>query len=56
MGLGPAPRPLILPGGRKWRTPKDAYNDEFIAETLSAQAEIITGTTLGLVNFLNSTF
>ncbi|KAM7358408.1 Z band alternatively spliced PDZ-motif protein 67 isoform 3-T3 [Cochliomyia hominivorax] len=41
-------RPLVLPGGRRWYRPKDAYNDEFIAETLSAQAELITGTTLGL--------
>ncbi|XP_012159444.1 plectin isoform X2 [Ceratitis capitata] len=40
-------RPLVLPGGRRWYKPKDAYNDEFIAETLSAQAELITGTTLG---------
>uniref|UniRef100_A0A1A9Z322 PDZ domain-containing protein n=1 Tax=Glossina pallidipes TaxID=7398 RepID=A0A1A9Z322_GLOPL len=44
-------RPLVLPGGRRWYRPKDAYNDEFIAETLSAQAELITGTTLG-VNFM----
>ncbi|XP_004530859.1 titin isoform X6 [Ceratitis capitata] len=44
-------RPLVLPGGRRWYKPKDAYNDEFIAETLSAQAELITGTTLG-VNFM----
>ncbi|TMW47395.1 hypothetical protein DOY81_007525 [Sarcophaga bullata] len=40
-------RPLVLPGGRRWYRPKDAYNDEFIAETLSAQAELITGTCLG---------
>ncbi|XP_051861227.1 involucrin isoform X2 [Drosophila albomicans] len=40
-------RPLVLPGGRRWYRPKDAYNDEFIAETLSAQAELITGSTLG---------
>uniref|UniRef100_T1PEE8 PDZ domain protein n=1 Tax=Musca domestica TaxID=7370 RepID=T1PEE8_MUSDO len=44
-------RPLVLPGGRRWYRPKDAYNDEFIAEILSAQAELITGSTLG-VNFL----
>lgn len=42
-------RPLVLPGGRRWYRPKDAYNDEFIAETLSAQAELITGSTLGWV-------
>lgn len=40
-------RPLVLPGGRRWYRPKDAYNDEFIAEILSAQAELITGHTLG---------
>jgi len=40
---------LVLPGGRRWYRPKDAYNDEFIAETLSAQAELITGSTLGWV-------
>lgn len=40
-------RPLVLPGGRRWYRPKDAYNDEFIAEVLSAQTELITGSTLG---------
>lgn len=45
-------RPLVLPGGRRWYRPKDAYNDEFIAETLSAQAELITGSTLGWVESL----
>ncbi|BFF98832.1 nucleolar protein dao-5 [Drosophila madeirensis] len=44
-------RPVVLPGGRRWYRPKDAYNDEFIAETLSSQAELITGSTLG-VNFM----
>jgi hypothetical protein len=45
----PAPqvRPLVLPGGRKWRKPQDAYNEQFIAETLSAQAELIQGKTKG---------
>uniref|UniRef100_A0A1L8E578 Putative titin isoform x3 n=1 Tax=Nyssomyia neivai TaxID=330878 RepID=A0A1L8E578_9DIPT len=49
--LVPQERPIFLPGGRKWRKPKDAFNDEFIAEVLSSQAELIIGTTLG-VNFL----
>lgn len=45
--LVPQQRPLVLPGGRRWYRPKDAYNDEFIADTLSAQAELIVGHTLG---------
>ncbi|XP_055313334.1 uncharacterized protein LOC129574841 isoform X2 [Sitodiplosis mosellana] len=47
----PSERPLVLPGGRKWRNERDAYNEEFIAETMSAHAELINGSTLG-VNFL----
>lgn len=43
----PQERPLVLPGGRKWRNPKDAYNEEFIAEVISSQAELICGSTLG---------
>lgn len=43
----PQERPMVLPGGRKWRNPKDAYNEEFIAEIISSQAELITGSTLG---------
>lgn len=43
----PQERPLVLPGGRKWRNAKDAYNEEFIAEVISSQAELITGSTLG---------
>lgn len=43
----PQERPVVLPGGRKWRNPKDAYNEEFIAEIISSQAELITGSTLG---------
>lgn len=43
----PQERPLVLPGGRKWRNPKDAYNEEFIAEILSSQAELISGSALG---------
>ncbi|XP_063545128.1 titin-like isoform X6 [Cydia strobilella] len=49
--LTPSERPVVLPGGRKWRKPKDAYNDAFIAETLTAQAELIQGKALG-VNFM----
>ncbi|XP_052748034.1 titin-like isoform X2 [Galleria mellonella] len=44
----PQERPLVLPGGRKWRGPKDAYNEQFFAETLTAQAELIQGKTKGL--------
>nr|XP_053622281.1 titin-like isoform X5 [Plodia interpunctella] len=47
-GNGDQERPLVLPGGRKWRGPKDAYNDQFIAETLSAQAEMIQGKAMGM--------
>lgn len=43
----PLERPIVLPGGRKWRNEKDAFNDEFIAEVLSSQAELIVGSTLG---------
>lgn len=45
--LTPLPRPIVLPGGRKWRCPKDAYNEKFIAETLISQAEVLVGSTLG---------
>ncbi|XP_065207721.1 myb-like protein X [Planococcus citri] len=48
--LTPLPRPVVLPGGRIWRKPKDAYNEEFIAETLISQAEVLVGSTVG-VNF-----
>lgn len=43
----PLERPLVLPGGRKWRNPKDAYNEDLIAEIISSQAELINGSTLG---------
>jgi PDZ and LIM domain protein 5/6/7 len=46
-GLQPQERPLILPGGRKWRNAKDAMNEEMIAEIISSQAELIMGQTLG---------
>ncbi|KAI5726389.1 hypothetical protein M8J76_001788 [Diaphorina citri] len=49
-GITPQPRPVVLPGGRIWRKPRDAYNDEFIAETLITQAEVLIGTNTG-VNF-----
>lgn len=45
--LVPAERPIYLPGGRKWRNAKDAFNEQFIAEVISSQAELIQGTTLG---------
>lgn len=45
--LVPQERPIYLPGGRKWRNAKDAYNDDYIAEVLSSQAELIVGSTLG---------
>ncbi|XP_049301761.1 uncharacterized protein LOC125775218 isoform X1 [Anopheles funestus] len=50
--LTPQERPIFLPGGRKWRTAKDAFNEQFIAEVISSQAELIQGTTLG--NFYES--
>lgn len=43
----PAERPVVLPGGRKWRCPRDAYNEDYIAEVISSQAELINGSTLG---------
>ncbi|XP_065072922.1 uncharacterized protein Zasp67 isoform X3 [Ochlerotatus camptorhynchus] len=50
--LTPQERPIYLPGGRKWRNAKDAFNEQFIAEVISSQAELIQGTTLG--NFYES--
>jgi hypothetical protein len=52
-GLQPQERPLILPGGRKWRNAKDAMNEEMIAEIISSQAELIMGSTLGYVLIFN---
>lgn len=43
----PKERPVILPGGIKWKNERDAWNEEFIAEVLSAQTEILNGKTLG---------
>ncbi|XP_049884444.1 titin-like [Pectinophora gossypiella] len=39
----PQERPLVLPGGRKWRKPKDAFNEQLFAETFAAQTEVIAG-------------
>ncbi|CAH2083714.1 unnamed protein product [Euphydryas editha] len=49
-GPGPQERPLILPGGRKWKRSME-YNEELIQETLTAQAEVIKGKAIG-VNFM----
>lgn len=46
-GLQPQERPIFLPGGRKWRNSKDAWNESMIAEIISSQAELIMGQTLG---------
>lgn len=43
----PAERPVVLPGGRKWRKPEDAYNEQRINEALTAQAEVIKGKAIG---------
>lgn len=45
--LTPQQRPMVLPGGRKWRNERDAFNEDFIAEVISSQAELIMGQTLG---------
>lgn len=44
--LTPQQRPIFLKG-RMWKRPEDAYNEDFIAEVISSQAELIKGTTLG---------
>lgn len=44
--LTPMERPIFLKG-RIWKSPKDAFNEDFIAETISSQAELIIGSTLG---------
>lgn len=43
----PNERPVVLPGGRKWRNPRDAFNEDSIAEIISSQAELISGSALG---------
>lgn len=46
--LTPHPRPIVLPGRIKFQmNPEEAYDDDFIAETLSGNAEVIKGTTIG---------
>jgi hypothetical protein len=41
-------RPVVLPERIKFQmNPEEAYNDDFIAETLSGNAEVIKGTTIG---------
>jgi hypothetical protein len=52
-GLQASERPIVLPGGRKWRNAKDAFNEEMIAEIISSQAELIMGTTLGYIILFN---
>lgn len=52
-GLQAQERPIILPGGRKWRNAKDAMNEEMIAEIISSQAELIMGSTLGYASINN---
>lgn len=42
-----AERPIVLPGGRKWYKPKDAYHEDFIAETIIHQSQVLVGTTIG---------
>ena len=49
-GLAPLERPLVLPGGRKWRNAKDAYNEQIIAEIISCTSEVLMGTTIGKVS------
>lgn len=45
--LTPQGRPVVLPGGRMWRNERDAFNEDFIAEVISSQAELIAGNALG---------
>jgi hypothetical protein len=55
--LTPRPRPIVLPGRIKFQmNPEEAYNDDFIAETLSGNAEVIRGTTIGYVNMVHYSF
>ncbi|XP_069671566.1 high mobility group nucleosome-binding domain-containing protein 5-like isoform X2 [Periplaneta americana] len=49
--LTPHPRPIILPGKIKFQmNPEEVYDDDFIAETMSGNAEVIIGNAIG-VNF-----
>lgn len=45
--LTPQGRPVVLPGGRRWRNERDAFNEDFIKEVISSQAELIAGNALG---------
>ncbi|KAK9498960.1 hypothetical protein O3M35_003493 [Rhynocoris fuscipes] len=41
--ITPQMRPIVLPGGRMWRQPKDACHDDFYQGVLVAQAEVMVG-------------
>ncbi|XP_072946974.1 uncharacterized protein Zasp67 isoform X1 [Epargyreus clarus] len=47
----PVNRPLVLPGGRKWRRPQDVYDEQMIAEMINAHSEVIQGKAMG-INFM----
>lgn len=53
--LTPQGRPVVLPGGRRWRNERDAFNEDFIAEIISSQAELIAGNALGYYIYFNIT-
>ncbi|XP_073992505.1 uncharacterized protein isoform X2 [Rhodnius prolixus] len=46
--ITPQMRPIVLPGGRMWRQPKDACHDDFYQGILVAQAEVMVGNTGGV--------
>lgn len=43
--ITPQRRPIVLPGGRMWRNPKDAEHEEFYQGILVAQADVLVGST-----------
>lgn len=49
--ITPLARPIVLPGGRQWRQPKDAACEEFYTGVLVAQADVLIGSDQGGVNF-----
>ncbi|KAF6211447.1 hypothetical protein GE061_011959 [Apolygus lucorum] len=49
--ITPQARPIVLPGGRQWRQPKDAACEEFYTGILVAQADVLIGSDEGGVNF-----
>ncbi|BES99716.1 PDZ domain (Also known as DHR or GLGF) [Nesidiocoris tenuis] len=49
--ITPLARPIVLPGGRQWRQPKDAACEEFYTGVLVAQADVLIGSDDGGVNF-----